>query len=165
MILVAVGSNLPAEGHASPLETCEAALNALEMHDIRIAKRSRWYRSAPVAASDQPDFVNGVVLVKSGLGPAPLLSLLHEIEDRFGRRRSVPNAARTLDLDLIDHDGVTGDGSAGPVLPHPRMAGRAFVLLPLAEVAPGWRHPVTGVGIGALIDALPPGQSCRPVEA
>ena len=161
--LIAIGSNLPAPGCASSEATCEAALKALETHDIRIAKRSRWFRSAAVPVSEQPDFVNGVVLVETALDPASLLAALHSIEERFARRRSVPNAARTLDLDLIDFGGAVRDGPGGPVLPHPRMQDRAFVLMPLADVAPDWRHPVTGLDVGALLEALPEGQNCCPI--
>jgi 2-amino-4-hydroxy-6-hydroxymethyldihydropteridine diphosphokinase len=163
--LIAIGSNLPAPGCADSAATCEAALNALETHDIRIAERSRWYRTAPVPASDQPDFVNGVVAVETPLDPVALLAVLHNVEDRFARRRSVPNAARTLDLDLIDVAGVVMDGPEGPVLPHPRMQDRAFVLVPLRDVAPGWHHPKTGQGVAELIAALPEGQSCCPIRS
>ena len=163
--LIAIGSNLPAPGFADSVAICEAALNALEMHDIRIAGRSLWYRTAPVPASDQPDFINGVVAAETPLDPVALLAVLHNVEDRFARRRSVPNAARTLDLDLIDVAGVVRDGPDGPVLPHPRMQDRAFVLVPLRDVAPGWRHPKTGQGVAELIAALPEGQSCCPIPS
>ena len=80
--------------------------------------------------------------------------LLHGVETDFGRLRSAANAARTLDLDLLDYDGRV---LAGPqlTLPHPRMATRSFVLVPLRDVAPGWRHPVTGQGLAELLAALP----------
>ncbi len=163
--LIAIGSNLPVPGCADSAATCEAALNALEMHDIRIAGRSRWYRTAPVPASDQPDFINGVVAVETPLDPVALLAVLHAVEDRFARRRSVPNAARTLDLDLIDVAGVIRDGPDGPILPHPRMQDRAFVLIPLRDVAPAWRHPETGLDIAAMLAALTEGQSCCPISS
>lgn len=163
--LIAIGSNLAAPGCADSLATCEAALNALETHDICIAVRSRWYRTAPVPASDQPDFVNGLVAVETLLDPASLLAVLHSVEDRFARRRSVPNAARTLDLDLIDVAGVVRDGPDGPVLPHPRMQERAFVLVPLRDVAPDWRHPRTGQALDALLAVLPEGQRCCPIPS
>ena len=78
---------------------------------------------------------------------------LHDIETSFGRKRSTPNAPRSIDLDLIDYDGRIETGP--PVLPHPRMERRAFVLVPLADVAPGWRHPVSKGTIETLI-ASPP---------
>ena len=113
--------------------------------------------------SGQPWFVNGVVEVETDLPPAALLAVLHGIEDRFGRTRTVPNAARPLDLDLLDYDGRVSNGEDGVEIPHPRLHVRAFVLLPLAELAPGWRHPRTGQALAELIAALPPGGEARPI--
>ena len=77
--------------------------------------------------------------------PTPLLARLHEVEDAFGRVRTVPNAARLIDLDLLDFNGEIAAGGPGrAILPHPRMESRAFVLRPLADLAPDWRHPRTG---------------------
>ena len=161
MILLGMGSNLPSAAGA-PRATLEAALAALEQSGLRIVKRSRWYRSAPVPASDQPDFVNGVVAVETALEPAELLALLHRIEARFGRARREVNAARSLDLDLLAYDDRIVEES-GLVLPHPRLHLRAFVLLPLAEVAPDWVHPRLGQSVSDLIAALPPGQRAAPL--
>jgi 2-amino-4-hydroxy-6-hydroxymethyldihydropteridine diphosphokinase len=84
------------------------------------------------------------------------LAELHAVEEEFGRVRSVPNAPRLIDLDLLDFRGQISPGGPGKAtLPHPRMIGRAFVLRPLADLAPGWRHPVTGASIEALAAALP----------
>jgi 2-amino-4-hydroxy-6-hydroxymethyldihydropteridine diphosphokinase len=163
VILVALGANLPTR-HGPPAATLAAALAALEAEGVRILARSRWYRSAAVPASDQPDFVNGVASVGTARAPADLLATLHRVEAAFGRARTVANAARPLDLDLIDYDGRIADGrDGGPVLPHPRAHRRAFVLLPLAEIAPGWIHPVLGRPVDARIAALAP-QDCRPIE-
>jgi len=160
MILVAFGSNLPGTG-GTPRETVEAALAALPAAGIKVLACSPWYRSAPVPPSDQPWFVNGVARVAfDGGGPVELLTRLHAIEAAFGRRRDgTSNAARPLDLDLLDFDGMQLDGMAldgGPVLPHPRMTDRAFVLVPLADVAPDWCHPVSGRPITALVADLGP---------
>ena len=169
MILVAIGANLRGPDGSAPLETCRSAVRALNaLPGYRVAAVSRWYLSAPVPPSGQPNYVNGVArLARVGEGPADpaaLLAALHAIEARFGRRRAEVNAARTLDLDLIDVDGLTRD-SPDPVLPHPRAHLRAFVLLPLLDVAPGWLHPggagsarslletVDRTGISALPDA------------
>ena len=98
------------------------------------------------------------------MDPAALLALLHRTEAEFGRVRRWRNEARVLDLDLLAYGDLASDGAdGGPVLPHPRMADRAFVLLPLAEIAPGWRHPATGQTVEALIAALPIGQAIRPM--
>jgi 2-amino-4-hydroxy-6-hydroxymethyldihydropteridine diphosphokinase len=153
MILIALGSNLAGE-FGSPQGACEAALAALAAHGVEIQRRSAWYRSVPQPASDQPDFVNGVAAVRSELGPDALLALLHEVEAEMGRQRIVVNAARIIDLDLLDYEGLVRRVPGGLQLPHPRLMQRAFVLLPLAEVAPNWVHPETGAQISDLISAM-----------
>ena len=134
LILIAIGANLPSS-FGSPLESCAAALDALADADIRVVRRSRWYASAPVPASTQPWFVNGVAALDCRLDPAALLKLLHEVEARFGRERGGPAAARTLDLDLLDYRGALRDGAPPPELPHPRLADRLFAFKTQARVA------------------------------
>ena len=162
MILIGIGSNLSHPGAGTPRQLCVSALAELERRDIAVMRRSRWYASGPVPASGQPDFVNGVAAVATPRDPEDLLAVLHDVEAMFGRTRSVANAARTLDLDLLAYrDHVRGSADP-PLVPHPRMTGRAFVLLPLQEIAPGWRHPVDGRGIDDLVRELPGDQVCRP---
>ena len=108
---------------------------------MSIAATSRWFRSAAEPPSGQPDFVNGVVRLVGEADPFALLAALHALEAKAGRVRTVVNAARTLDLDLLAMDSLVV-GEARLTLPHPRMAQRAFVLAPLCDVAPGWRHPL-----------------------
>ncbi len=164
MILIGVGSNIAGPQGATPRQNCHNALKLLEDSGVTIARRSRWYRSSPVPPSDQPWFINGVVAVEAvGLEPEPLLELLHQIELEFGRRRSQPNAPRPLDLDILDFDGRITSPDASVVLPHPRMHQRAFVLMPLSEIAPEWRHPVIGDTVSELIAALPDDQFIEPV--
>lgn len=154
-ILVALGSNLPAAGYASPLDTLRAAIACLPAHGVAVERQSRFYTSPAWPPSDQPDYVNAVVAVTTDLPPLALLAELLRIEREFGRERSVPNAARTLDLDLIAYDDLavnTPDGSLQ--LPHPRTALRPFVLLPLRDVAPDWRHPVTGRSVAQMLAGL-----------
>ena len=163
MILLGLGGNLPS-AVGPPDATIAAAIEALATEGVQTTKRSRLYRSAPVPVSDQPWFVNAVIAVTTGLAPRELIALLHRVEARFGRERREPNGARTLDLDLLAYDERTQPGGNGePILPHPRLAQRAFVLLPLAEVAPDWRHPVIGDTVERLIAALPPGQIAHPI--
>lgn len=164
-IFVALGANLPSERFGSPRRTLEAALTELERRGVTVIRRSRWYESAPVPRSDQPWYVNGVAEVRTALGPEALLALLHEVEQSFGRVRGARNAPRLIDLDLIAYGDLVRPGPEAPVLPHPRAAERAFVLLPLAEIAPGWRLPGAGEPIEALVARLPGDQEIRPMAA
>ncbi|OHC83693.1 MAG: 2-amino-4-hydroxy-6-hydroxymethyldihydropteridine diphosphokinase [Rhodospirillales bacterium RIFCSPLOWO2_12_FULL_67_15] len=158
MILIGIGANIPSV-FGTPRATCGAALAALGRAGVKVSACSSWWRSAPMPASDQPWFVNAVAGVETDLGPAKILALLLRIERAFGRTRTVANADRTLDLDLLDYRGQVSNGADGPSLPHPRMAGRAFVILPLLEIAPHWRHPVSGLSAERLAGSLPPGQA------
>lgn len=150
-IYVALGANLPSSSGA-PRETLEAALAQFASHDMTVLRRSSWWRSPAQPAGTQPDFVNGVVEVATELDPQSLLARLHEIESRFGRVRRERWEARVLDLDLIDYRGrQSGPPDQPPILPHPRLQDRLFVLLPLQELAPDWRHPADARPISDLI--------------
>lgn len=165
MNIIALGANLPAPGGTGPAVTLRRAASAIGcVPGLRPVAVSRLWDSAAVPPSGQPRFVNAVMAIAGDVDPDALLAALHAIEARFGRVRGEANAARTLDLDLIDAAGAVRHDSV--ILPHPRLAQRAFVLLPLAEVAPGWRHPVTGEGVAALIAALAPAAraACRPLD-
>lgn len=156
LLLIAVGSNLPDRAGRSSIESCDRAVYRLAAHSaLTLESVSPWYKTAPIPASDQPDFINGVARFSGTLGPLDLLSILHAVEAEAGRLRTVPNAARTLDLDLL----AVGDvvvHTPRLTLPHPRLAERAFVLFPLCDVAPSWRHPVLRRTALELRDSLPP---------
>jgi len=160
MILIGIGSNLAAPGFASPQDTASAALAEMPAIGITVERRSGWYLSQPVPPSDQPWYVNAVVAVATTSEPDTLLTALLALEERFGRRRSAPNAARTLDLDLLDYHG-RHCASARLTLPHPRLHERRFVLAPLAEVAPDWRHPLLLMTARELLARLASGQPVR----
>jgi 2-amino-4-hydroxy-6-hydroxymethyldihydropteridine diphosphokinase len=153
MILIALGSNLHSQA-GTPRETIRAALGSIAKHGIEIAQVSRFYVSEAWPNPSDPPYVNAVAKIATALSPKDLLALLHQMEAEFGRVRGERNAPRTLDLDLIDFDGQRLEGDLE--LPHPRLLQRAFVLLPLRDVAPDWTHPVTGASISESIAALPP---------
>ncbi|WP_193371184.1 2-amino-4-hydroxy-6-hydroxymethyldihydropteridine diphosphokinase [Pelagibius marinus] len=165
MILIALGSNLVTAEFDTSQKLLECSLKSLEQNDVQVLRRSSWYRSAPIPASDQPWFVNGVAEIASPLSPKALLGALHAVEDEYGRMRSQRNESRTLDLDLLVYDDQVINEMDGLVLPHPRLQERAFVLLPLAEVAPRWRHPVSGLTAAEMLDSLPPGQQVERIAA
>ena len=162
--LGAIGANLPAADGTPPIGTCRRAVQALgRIPGLRVAAVSSWWESAPIPPDPRsPPYVNGVARLEGAADPAGLRAALHAIEEAAGRARPYANAPRVLDLDLIDFDGLVLLGAA-PVLPHPRAHLRAFVLRPLAEVAPGWVHPVLQRSVEALVAALPP-QAIRRID-
>jgi 2-amino-4-hydroxy-6-hydroxymethyldihydropteridine diphosphokinase len=136
---IALGSNL-----GSPVATVEDAIDAMAaLRGSLLRAMSSLYRTAPVGLRNQADFINAVVAVDTRLSPPELLEALFVLEAKFGRERSVRNAPRTLDLDLLLHGDTVLDEPA-LTLPHPRMHERAFVLAPLAEIAPDLVIPGRG---------------------
>lgn len=172
--LVAFGANLPQNEHP-PKETVRAALDALAEAGFAPIATSRIYATPCFPAGAGPDYVNAVARIDAaGQPPEVILDVLHRIEARFGRTRETRWAGRTLDLDLIAMgDLVLPDAPThrrwrelapedqarqAPdqlILPHPRLQDRAFVLVPLCDVAPDWQHPVLGLTARALLAALP----------
>ena len=143
---IALGANL-----GDPVATVQAAILALrKLPQTEFVAASSLYRTAPVGLKHQPDFINAVVQLVA-VAPAPtLLQALFDIEARFGRRRSVKNAPRTLDLDLLLYGDELSDDLQLP-LPHPRLHERAFVLAPLAEIAPQLVIPGRGPAADLLL--------------
>lgn len=131
--VIALGSNLGASA-----DILHQAAGRLRKHpETGSLTLSPLYRTAPVGYTDQPDFVNAVAIMQTGLDAGGLLHLLQHIEAEFGRIRSFPNAPRTLDLDIIDYDGIHVS-TPELTLPHPRARLRGFVMRPLADIAPGY---------------------------
>jgi 2-amino-4-hydroxy-6-hydroxymethyldihydropteridine diphosphokinase len=159
MILIGIGANLWREDGASPLATCRAAAAALDaIPGLSLVGLSRWFETAPVPPSGQPNYINGVARLRGDAEPAALLAALQAIESAAGRLRGVRDAPRTLDLDILAM-GTRGGlcrAAPDPVVPHPRAHLRGFVLAPLLDVAPDWVHPVLGRSATALLAALPP---------
>ena len=145
---IALGSNL-----GDSLTILKDALEILaESPSITLKKYSSWYQTAPVGPP-QPDYLNGCALLEVHLTPQDLLETLLGIEAKFGRVRKERNGPRTLDLDLLLFDDLILD-TPNLQVPHPRMRERAFVLVPLAEIAPDWVEPVSGKAIAQLVQTL-----------
>jgi 2-amino-4-hydroxy-6-hydroxymethyldihydropteridine diphosphokinase len=146
MIIIALGSNLSGPW-GSPDKTLRRALCEMRHHNIRVKVVSQFMNSVPFGVKNQPDFVNAVAVVATVLPPDSLMRALHMIERRSGRKRLKRWGPRTLDLDLLDYRSLRRQPKRNTikplVLPHQGIAERDFVLVPLAEIAPGWKHPVT----------------------
>jgi len=160
-VVVALGSNL-ADGFESSEALLEAALARFPQAGLPVIARSGWWRSAAWPDPTGPEYRNGIALVEANGPPEALLEALFAIERAFGRNRAAPNAARTLDLDLVAHGRAVID-APGLRLPHPRAHERRFVMGPLAEIAPGWRHPVSGRTAQELAAAANVGTDATPV--
>jgi len=151
VILLALGANLPGPA-GSPADALRAALARLEERGVKIHSVSSFYETPAWPDPEQPAYINAVAAVETTLQPVELLTLLHGVETAFGRLRSAPNATRTLDIDLLDYEGRIL--TEGITLPHPRIRERSFVLVPLVQIAPDWRHPVTGERAADLLAGL-----------
>ena len=166
-VIVALGSNLP--GRYDSVESLlEAALTSLQGAGLKVVARSSWWRSLAWPDPAEPPYLNGVAIVDIAEGPRWTrgarwtLNALHVIEQAFDRYRGSPNSARTLDLDLVAYGRVVL-GEPGLHLPHPRAHERRFVMGPLAQIAPGWRHPQLGQTAENLAASAKIGMDAAPV--
>jgi 2-amino-4-hydroxy-6-hydroxymethyldihydropteridine diphosphokinase len=152
-IYIALGANLPSSGR-SLVETLDLACELLSDAGMTIVARSSYWHSPAWPNPADPAYINGVIEVETALAPSAMLEEMHRVETELGRTRLARWESRTLDLDLIDYRGLCQTDDTRLLLPHPRAVDRAFVLLPLREIAPAWADPVGGAHIDALIEAL-----------
>lgn len=148
-VLLGLGSNL-----RGPREQLRGGVRRIASF-VTVDAVSALYRTEPVGFRDQPEFLNLVLRGRTLLSPRTLLKEVNRVEQEFGRTRSVANAPRTLDVDVLCYGTLVLD-SADLVLPHPRLHHRAFVLVPLAEVSPQWRHPILDATASELLAAVAP---------
>jgi 2-amino-4-hydroxy-6-hydroxymethyldihydropteridine diphosphokinase len=160
-VVVALGCNMSGS-YTSREALLDAALAAFPASDLNVVSISDWWISAAWPDPSAPAYLNGIALVRTQLGPEEVLAALHGIEAAFGRARSERNAPRTLDLDLIAHGRAVID-DPGLTTPHPRAHQRLFVMGPLAQVAPDWRHPVLDETAAQLAAIASVGLDARPL--
>ena len=159
-VIIALGGNIAGE-YGSSEALLEAALARLAEAGLPHLRRSSWWRSAAWPDPTLNEYRNGIILVEARLSPGATIRTLFDLEAEFGRQRGVRNAPRTLDLDLIAH-GRTLSDDPDLTLPHPRAHERLFVMGPLAEIAPGWRHPRLGRTAAELATTASVGLDARP---
>ncbi len=173
---IALGANLDST-FGTALQTLKESLRLFSGESLEVRAQSQWYSTPAFPAGSGPDFVNAAVLVETEKRPTEVLAALHRIEQALGRTRDNRWEPRICDLDIVFCDdlvlpdretydrwrnlGFSQQKSESPedlILPHPRLQDRAFVLVPLRDVAPDWRHPVSGLGISEMLAALPPNE-------
>ncbi|WP_269713554.1 2-amino-4-hydroxy-6-hydroxymethyldihydropteridine diphosphokinase [Caulobacter sp. NIBR2454] len=160
-VIVALGSDLPG-AYPSCIDLLEAALDRFAAEGLEIVARSAWWRSAAWPDPSKPPYINGVVLVRSRLDAASVHRALQDLEAAFGRERGEANAPRTLDLDLIAFGRQVID-TPDLTIPHPRAHDRLFVMGPLSQVAPDWRHPISTGTAADLAAAATVGRDAKPI--
>ena len=157
MILIALGSNLSGPW-GSPTETLMSALGELNKMPLRLVKASTLIETQPWGDTNQPNFVNAVAIIETALSADALIRKLQMIERQAGRKRRKRWGPRALDLDIIDYKGeirmLRQAHSKSLTLPHPEIAARNFVLRPIAEIAPRWKHPLTHQTAQSMIHKL-----------
>ncbi len=173
---IALGANLNSTA-GTAYETLRLSLKLFKNESLQIQKQSRWYSTPAFPPGSGPDYVNAVVLVRTHKTPQQVLAALNRIEQKMGRTRNKRWEPRLCDLDIVFNDGVilpdqatyeqwknlpparqTRETPDRLILPHPRLQDRAFVLVPLLDVAPDWRHPVIGLDVRQMLAALPADQ-------
>lgn len=162
MIAIGFGANLSGK-YGSPEDALRECAKMFSDHGINIIAASHIWESAPVPISDQPWYKNAACIVETALPPHELLKTLNTLEQEAGRIRTVQDAPRVLDLDILAYHNVHITDEMLK-LPHPEMHNRAFVLYPLQEIAPDWVHPTLNKSVQEMILELPKGQEIKKIS-
>ena len=152
-IIIGIGGNIKSGDGDHPIKVAMRAIKYLKDYSIYIINQSSWYETEPIPKSDQPNFFNCIVFAKTILNELDVLNSLHEIEHRLGRRRTLVNEARAIDLDLIDYSNKILRNKE-IIIPHPRAHKRRFVMEPLAELDKNWVHPILKINIKKILAGL-----------
>ena len=156
MVFLGIGSNLSSD-FGDRFENINLAISFLESYGIKILKKSSFYETPSHPDKTKPKFINIVVMIETYLNPIDLMSVLIFVEEKLQRKRSLKNDPRTCDIDIIDYQGQTLTfkyNDSEFILPHKEMKERTFVLIPLNEIFPEWKHPITNDKVEVLINKL-----------
>ena len=156
MIILGLGSNLPSK-YGDRFANINLAISSLESYGIKVIKRSSFYKSPSYPDKENPEFINVVILVETYLPPVDLMSVLTFIEEKLERKRIKKNDPRTCDIDIIDYNSQLLNlkyNNLDFTVPHKELTSRNFVLFPLSEISPMWKHPKTKKTINNLIQKL-----------
>jgi len=156
MIFLALGSNL-SSSFGDRFTNINLAISYLEGYEIQIIKKSNFYETHSYPNKENPKFINIVISIKTYLSPMDLMSVLFFIEEKLERKRNKKNDPRTCDIDIIDYNSQVLDfkyKNLNLTVPHKNLIFRTFVLLPLKEISPEWKHPITKENVSTLIDRL-----------
>jgi len=156
MIFLALGSNLPSK-YGDRFANINLAISSLESYGIKVIKKSCFYKTPSYPNKENPEFINVVILVETNLSPVDLMSVLTFIEEKLERKRIKKNDPRTCDIDIIDYNSQTLNlkyNNLDFTVPHKELTSRNFVLFPLQEISPMWKHPKTKETINNLIQKL-----------
>ncbi|MEE2705199.1 MAG: 2-amino-4-hydroxy-6-hydroxymethyldihydropteridine diphosphokinase [Pseudomonadota bacterium] len=162
MIIIAFGANL--NSHVgSPMVTIKSAISALQSRGIIFVKYSRFFETTPVPPSNNRNYINSVAIIETQMNPYELLNACHEVELMYGRERSYKNSPRTIDIDILAYNNIVIKNRKIQI-PHPRLHEREFVMIPLGEIAPNWKHPFLNISISELISNLETNNKVFPLD-
>lgn len=156
MIILGIGSNL-SSSFGDRYANIDISINLLESYGIKVVKKSSFYETSSYPDKSKPKFINIVIIVDSNLNPTDLMSVLLFIEEKLERKRAIKNDPRTCDIDIIDYKGQVINfiyNEVPFIVPHQNMMNRNFVLFPIKEILPNWKHPETNENIDAIISKL-----------